>query len=197
MLDIKAVGVKGVQRYLRKLGPDVDKVLTRAVNRTADKARTVGGRKIREQVNLKANYVRENLKVTYARKGQATARVTATRRPVLLTRFNARQLSRGGNPAGVSFAITKRKGKSINRSAFFIRLRAGKVNQAGAIGVVAREFEGKGTRDKRVGRTPLKVFHGPSVDQVFRDVRREIEPEVGRFLRTEIIRLANVEIGRR
>lgn len=202
---MKISGQRELREAVRELGKAetlVARVVRRAVNRAARHGRTVASRGIRDRVALKASYVNRHLRVTPARGNSTTAVIRATRRPVLLSRYGARPLTRKtktpghklkGQPAhqvaagrkltGVSVKVGKNKPRKRMRGAFFIRLRG-----SGATGVAVRTGR---------GRDDYKVLHGPSVDQVFRRGAREEARDAARvYLRRELLRNLDYEMGK-
>ncbi len=178
--------VKATQ-FLRGAVRAVEKAQMRAVNRVASKTRTAGSKAIRKEVKLPASYVNQNLKVTRkASTSQPVAVITGRKRPTRLARYGAKQMSRssksaegdasrgiasGRKQAGVSVAVKKSGGRKKMRKAFLIPLKS-----AGTVGVFVRTGKGK---------KGIKHLYGPSVDQVFRAVRRDLKPEIRRNLVTE------------
>lgn len=174
-------------RLLRGLARAVKKAQMRAVNRVASKTRTAASKAIRADVRLPASYVNENLKVSQkATINNAEAVITARKRPTRLARYGAKQLARAaknaaGDPsrgigagrkqAGVSVGVKKGSGRRKKRDAFLMPLK-----NSGKMGVFVRI--GRGKKD-------IKHLYGPSVDQVFRAVRRDLKPEIPRNLAIE------------
>ena len=152
----QVVGLHEIEALLQRFGRVNRKAAKLAINDTARKLRVRGSREIRGQVNLKAAYVNKNLKVS--QKASATslrAVISAKRRPVLLTRYGAKQLTRkakhpesskgdplrgippGRKAAGVSVRVKKGGPRKKMRGAFFIPLIGG------AMGVAVRTGPGK------------------------------------------------------
>lgn len=159
----------------------------RAVNRTASKFRTAASKAVRAEVRLPAAYVNENLKVSKkATQKNPEAVISGRKRPTRLARYGAKQLARaaqgasgdqlrgiaaGKKQAGVSVAVNRSSGRKKMRKAFLLPL-----SNAGTMGVFVRT--GPGDRD-------IKHLYGPSVDQVFRGVRAELKPQIGKELAKE------------
>jgi len=174
-------------RLLRGLARAVKKAQMRAINRVASKTRTAASKAIREDVRLPASYVNENLKVSQkASINNPEAVITARKRPTRLARYGAKQLARAaknasGDPsrgigagrkqAGVSVGVKKGSGRRKKRNAFLMPLK-----NSGKMGVFVRI--GRAKKD-------IKHLYGPSVDQVFREVRRDLKPEIPRNLAIE------------
>lgn len=194
---MNTVKLEGLDRALQQfegLEGKVKRAARLSINSAARRYRTEGSRLIRQEVKLKASYVNKHLKAVPARGDKLEARISATRRPVLLSRYGAKQLTRkakstrakgdayrgiaaGRKAAGVSVAV--KHGRKKMRGAFLIRLRAGRYNDAGAWGVALRTGQ---------GRDAYKILHGPSVDQLWRDVRVDIAPGVSAYVSQEFLR---------
>lgn len=150
----------------------------RAVNKVADKTNTRSRRAITTLVNLSDKYVRDRMKIQYARPGYAVAEITGRGRGTTLTTYGARQVTesapkakgnarlgipKGRKAAGISVSVKPGSRKVIS-SAFFMPLK----NQNGMMGVFTRS----------AGSKP-KHRLGPSIDQTFTLVIRDIKDEVG------------------
>ena len=164
-LNIQVQGLENTLRVLPLAPKRINAAILRSLNRTATSTRSLAVKEIRSQINLRAARVRKGLRIVRANRTRLEVQIIAARRPVLLSRFAARQLTRRGKPAGISVKVKPRGRTKQLRGAFFITLRG-----SGAKGIAFRR--------PGVGRLPVEVPHGPSVDQVFRTVRNDIEPEV-------------------
>lgn len=181
-IKLEITGEAGVNRLLRNLGPAGQRALVRAVNKTATSARKIARKEIRRDVALQPSYIQGKLALIRARKGHPEATIQARRTPVLLTRYGARNVFAGRKSEGlsrrikgVSVKVAAKGRRKIVKGGFFLRLRRGTVSGAGALGIA-----------RRIGkrRYPIEVLFGPSVDQVFEDVREEIAPQVRDRLQT-------------
>ena len=205
MIEIDAKGLQQLSRTLQALPEESAKASMRAINYAAKRARTLGGRKIREQVNLKAPYVNEQLKVSrFATLQKPEAVISARHRPVRLARYNARQLTRRGpyakgDPlrkisagrvqAGVSVKVKKGGQTRRMRKAFLVPLRRGKMpGDSSHMGIFIRT--GK-------DRKAIRHLYGPSVNQVFRSVRDDINPSIRQDLAAEYGRQLDLAFNRR
>ncbi|UDL03975.1 phage tail protein [Marinobacter sp. CA1] len=184
--------LKRAQGVVRGAIRAVEKAQFRAVNRVTSKTRTLASKKIREEVRLKAAYINQNLKVTKkASINDPEAVITGRKRPTRLARYGAKQLARaaksknasgdsvrgiapGRKQAGVSVSVSRRGGRKKMRKAFLIPLKS-----AGVMGVFTRNGSGRGD---------IRHRYGPSVDQVFRGVRKGLKPEIRRNLAAEYSR---------
>ncbi|PWG61771.1 phage tail protein [Spiribacter halobius] len=194
MSTVRVKGLKQVARRFDRTERQTRRAAKLAINDTVRKMRTLGSREIRKQVALKASYVKKHLNVQLATERSLFGRVYATRRPVLLSRFGAKQLTRkasgaAGDPsrsipagrkqAGVSVRVKAGGSRKKMRGAFFIRLKRGPYRGEGATGLAIRTGP---------GRDAIDVKHGPSVDQVWRDVRDNIQPQADENLAREMRR---------
>lgn len=178
---------KAAQKHIRAVIRANEKAQYRAVNRVASKTRTAASKAIRDQVRLKARYVNENLKITQkASTRLPEAKISARIRPTRLARFGPKQVTRsapgargdslrgigpGRKQAGVSVSVQRRGRRRKMRGAFLMPLR-----NTNKMGVFVRTG---------LGRGDIRHLYGPSVDQVFRSVRSDIQPDVRRELRKE------------
>lgn len=161
-----------VELMLNGIRKGADRALMRALNKTVTKSKTRSSQEIRKQVNLKASYVKGKLTIKRAAISKLSARITANRRGLLLTRYGAKKVK-----AGVTVKVKRNGERKLLRGAFLIRLRRGSIDNAGAIGVAYRE----GKKPK-----PVKVLYGASVSQVFTDVKDKVSPEMNEYLADQL-----------
>jgi hypothetical protein len=190
---VNVIAVEGLSGVLDDLDglPEKQRVAAvRAINKTADWARTAADRKMRQQVNFKASYLQDRLKVTkYARGYDLTAEIRGRDRPTSLARFITRE-SKG---KGVAVAVKPGVARFLRRS-FVIKLR-GASGQLSNRGLAVRTDGGQprgAYKPVRLSDT-LWLIYGPSVDQVFRTVADEITDDTGDRLESEFHRLMQAE----
>lgn len=193
---VEFVGIRGLaklQANIGRVGATSRKAARLAINDSARWGRSQGSKEIRRQVNLKASYVNKHLEVSKKASDKSLAAViSATKRPVLLNRYGAKQLTRkakgsarskgdplrgipaGRKSAGISVKVKARGSRKKMRGAFFVPLKG-----SGVMGLATR------TGPKR---DDYEVHYGPSVDQVWRSVRDDISPEVEARLAREFQR---------
>lgn len=168
----------------------------RTVNRVASKNRTAASKNIRQQIRLPAAYVNENLTITKkATRQNPEAVISGRKRATRLARYGAKQLLKtarqasgdrmrgipsGKKQAGVSVHVRRNESRRKHRKAFLLPLKTN-----GWMGAFIRF--GPGEKD-------IKHMYGPSVDQVFKDVREEIRPQIRRDLAAEFRRQLNYAI---
>lgn len=194
-----------IARELGVTTPDaVKRAIIAVVNEAIDETQTKAVRLIRQKVNLTVEYILKHLKVRQ-RAGPAsdTAILGATRRPVLLSRFDARQeyrpsldkRHRSGSRVKSGVSVSVSPGKRITvASGFLIKLRT-----SGVSGVAVRPTDANRARLKKrewkeAGRLGYTVLHGPSVDQLFRAALDDkgIEPDLDALAEAFIRRLSGV-----
>lgn len=170
-------GFKEAAKELKTLGQEGQRAVTRALNKTATKTRTLASKDIRSQVNLKAGYVREKLRIKKATFKQPQAVIYASRRGVLMTRYPHKVLSRG-----VSVRIKKGKARKVMKGAFVTTVNAG----GKKVQVIAVQHRPRARYS--TGNLKFDVLYGPSVSQVFQTARADITPEVEQYLAQQIER---------
>lgn len=169
---------------LAQLGRDYDKHLRTALNQSADEIRTEAIAGICAQIALPRSYVERNLFI----KKRATinnpeAIIAGVYRPVLLTRYTARQRYTRAKTvtrkhAGVSVRVKAGGSRKTLRGAFFIELKNG------ALGVAVRTGKERGDYD---------VKHGPSVDQLWQAYINDNPDKMADVMETFLNRLARYE----
>lgn len=156
--------LRATARRLRNMPKQIAKAQSRALRKAAQQTKTETSRVVRSEVNLKKNYVDQQIRVTIGQvaDGNVTAIISAKKRGVLLTRFPYSQLKKGGKPAGVRVKVSPGSSE-IFKHAFPIILSlsySGGGDLSGNVGLAVR-------RAPDYQRLPLDVLHGPSVSQVF------------------------------
>jgi hypothetical protein len=155
-LSVKA-DVKGVTADLKRYVGDQQKAVVRALNKTADQARTAAAQEVRAAgYNIKASAIKKSFAIKRASSGNLVVVLKATGVRIPLINYGARQTK-----AGVSFRV--KNGRSTLKHAFIATM------QSGHIGV----FERIGKQHKKVMRSgkalrtglPIKELTGPSIPQ--------------------------------
>jgi len=160
------------------VGGNTDEALRIAINKTAPKIRTLSSVKIREQVRLSASYVRDKLTIRRATRATLSASINTPKRGLLLTKFSTDSTIASDGvrwirpplvPTGGIRVKVKPSGstKTVSPGAgskpFYIILKDSK-----ALGIARRNSK---------ARNDIEVLHGPSLSQVFDDVREDVMPE--------------------
>lgn len=184
-------------RSLESLPREVLTAASRAINRTADRARTSSARRILEQVALPPSYLNPSGgRLTVSKKASSSdleAVITGRQRPTSLARFSTSGAV--GDRNGVTVTVASGFARFMRR-AFLIRLRAGTadLDTKSNLGLAVRLRPGETPQNKKVVRlgNGLWLLYGPSVDQVFQTVREDVSPEALDFLETEFSRLLEI-----
>lgn len=177
----------------------IERAAYRAINTTADRARTLSAKEIQRQVNFPTSYLNPSEgRLTVANKagpGDLQAMLLGRHRPTSLARFVTR-----GIPGKTGVDVSVKPGKSDEmKRAFIMKLKAGAggIDTANNLGLAVRVERGKkpdkAYKPVRVS-DGLYLLYGPSVDQVFRTVRADITPEADRILAAEFSRLIELEM---
>lgn len=164
-----------------------------AINKTAPKIKTLASRRIRDQVRLSASYVGDKLTISKASRSRLSAAIMTPDRGLLLSKFSTEALVAGEKvswlkpppvpPLGIRVKV--KPGGAAKRvdgdsdtvgQPFYMVLR-----NSGALGIAAR----RRLAGNKGGK--LKVFHGPSLSQVFNDVRQEVLPQAGQELTAQLL----------
>ena len=187
--DIDIVGLTDFEKLLKKVPDETRKAASMAINTTAKRARTAGAKEIRNQVNLRAKYVNDNLTVTRsASRNDLRAVINGRARPVMLHRYVTGWASRSkGRRRGARVSV-KRGGASRSLSRTFEM----KLN-SGNMAIVMRTDGGEpdaAYKPRRLfaGRDDLWVLYSPSVDQLFKTVKDDIAPDMSKFVAKEFKR---------
>jgi len=196
-IDVQTAGLDKFAERLERFPAATSKAAVLAINKTARRARTAASREIRKQVSLTAGYLNKEERLwisRFAKQSNLTAKISARVRPTSLVTFGAKQLSRAGKRkpkvnAGISVKVKRGGSRRKIRQAFFMRLKRGK-SQGGNLGIAVRSLEGLNL--KKLNASPksagIHVLYGPSVDQVFNTVRKDISPEISKYLLQEFNR---------
>lgn len=178
------------------IGGNSDDAVRVAINKSTTPVRQLAQTRIREQINLKASYVKGRLKVTKATNKNLVGKILTNPQGILLSRFSTdaavRNFSGGSKPEepargirvkvkpkGATKSVSGKPGE-IDGKPFFMILP-----KSGALAIVGR----KTTLGKRGGK--IKVFSGPSVSQVFTDVKDEVLPEATKIYTTKLLEAIN------
>jgi len=163
--SINQVQLSETNLMLKGVTKNAPKIISRALNKTVSKGRTLSSKKIREQVSLKAKYVKEKLHIKKATWKKLSASISAESRGLILTNYVTGVDSNGNFKVKI-----KKKGKAkIITNAFLTTVNAG-----------SRKVDVIAVRDPATNK--LKVLYGPSVSQVFNTVRDDIDKELVDYL---------------
>lgn len=191
-------GLEDLKNLDTQVDHDVTRAAYRAINATADRARTAAADEIRRQLNFPASYLKPSegrLLVTQrANSGSLEAIITGRRRATSLARFVT---SGTAGKRGVSVAV--KPGRNVEMpNAFLMRLRSGNnIDSAGNLGLAVRTK--RGARPNNAYK-PVRVadglwlLYGPSVNQAFISVRQQVSPDAENYLAAEFTRLLELNI---
>jgi hypothetical protein len=193
-------GLDNLQAYVEDLPVKQKRAAVQAINKTADRARASAARHIRDQVNFPGGYLNPGQnRLVVDRKASGTnleAAVAGRARATSLARFVI------GNPqprSGDSITVAIQRGEpSVElKRAFMVRLRSGKSDSKHNLGIAIRT----GNRQKPNNAykptslgNGVYLLYGPSVSQVFKSVRYDIEPDTLKYLGDEYERLLKVNL---
>ena len=88
--------VREIEATLNHIKNGSNRAMSRAINHTLGVTRTEASKEIRNQVKLKAAYVKERLKLKKASVTRPEGRIATPTRGILLSRFPNREYVRGG-----------------------------------------------------------------------------------------------------
>jgi len=165
--SIDKVQLGETKLMLKGVSTNAPKVLSRALNKTVSKGRTLSSKKIRKQTALKAKYIKSKLKDDKASWKNLKARLYAISKGLLIINFVT-----GNNENGEFMVKIKKTGKSkaLSRDAFLTTLNT---KNGGKVDAIAM-------RDPKTNK--FKVLYGPSISQIFSDVRDEVDTELVDYL---------------
>lgn len=195
------VAVQGIDGFdfADELPEKVVRAALRAVNRTAERARTASAREMREQVNFPASYLQPSggrfTVAKQARSDDLEAIISGRSRPTSLARFGVTATSK--QTPGVRLQVEPGLATFLPK-AFYIRLRAGNdpLDSRSNVGLAIRLPEGQVPRGaykpKPLGRG-LWLLYGPAVNQVFKSVAEDQSEPAADFLQSEFFRLMGLD----
>lgn len=187
------VAVEGLEDLtdIESLEPKIVRRVQQAVNTTARRYRTASAKAMQEQINFAARYLSGStgrLRVSqFADSSNLEAVITGRDRPTALARFASDRNPRVARKRGGVRVAVSPGGSVFMEGAFLMSLRNGN------LGLAVRTKDGKKPRNayrpKQIRGTNIWLLYGPSVDQVFRGVAGDVQPEAADFLEREFLRL--------
>lgn len=193
-------GLEDTDKLIGLSDEQINRAAARAINYASDRARTSGAKEIRKQVSFPAAYLTPSQgRLSVARKASEQSLegvITARHRATSLARFVV-----NGTPGKTGVQVQVKPGKTEQLArAFLIRLRSGNadIDTASNLGLAVRTNRGekpsKAYRPVQIAEN-LFLVYGPSVSQVFKTVREDIEPAAQADLADEFFR--QIELERR
>lgn len=149
--------LKGIKAGLTKYVGEQQQAVIRALNKTAQQARTTSSVEVRTAgYNIKASAIKKSFSIDKARRGKLVVMLRATGRPIGLINYGARQ-----NKGGVSVQV--KASRQVLRHAFIATMPNG---HKGVYQRTGKEHK-KVIRNGRSRRTglPIKELFGPSIPQ--------------------------------
>jgi len=184
MIRVDSAKLKEVEQQLGSFSKKAPTVISRAINRAAQNAKTNVVSKTREEYVMKAKDVRDTIKIRKATQNSLGAVVTSTGSKVPLIKFKVSpNKPRPKNPPRVLKAGVKKDGLKQILGAFIADINGNKV------------FE-----RERKNRLPIKQLFGPSIPEMLGNesvktyVEREATKMFDKRLEHEINRVW--EVGR-
>lgn len=160
----------------------VEKATVRSLNTTLTAARTEATKLIGQNVALPARRIKQNFKIDKAKSTNLTGSLTAHQSPVGLHEYGARQLWKRQNgektPAGVSVKMHRGVRRQKIKQAFFVGKTLEQL-KSGETGPLAMRTSSD--------RYPLDILYGPSVRDVFYNVRQDMTPDVKKALQRRFL----------
>lgn len=196
-LFIAIEGLEGLS-FIDQFNEQVESALIQALNRTADRGRTNADKRIRQQVNFPASYLRPSsgrlTVVQRAGKNSFEARIRGRDQATSLARFSKQKWLGGGKNRHTKGEIKVRVKaggpQRVIKRAFIMKLK----NDNFGLAVRTDGTKPKGAyKPKEIGKG-LWLLYGPSVDQALvaasdgGGVVEEMTPETLDFLEREFNR---------
>ena len=180
-VEVDRSSLQEVRALLAKFSDGATRAHARSLNKTVTKSRTESSKEIRKQVRLNAAYVKSLMTITKASQKTLQAKISTPSRGLLLSRFSTDTSIAGDKTSWLKPPAIPKRGIRVN------------VKPTGGAKVFEgdSEIEGKpfymvlpGTngrvaiagRRSKIGSDGgrIKVFYGPSLSQVFTDVKEDI-----------------------
>lgn len=128
----------------------VNRAVVGALNKMATTVRAEAARKIGREYNIKIGAAKSQMWITRATKGQLTASIRVSGRPIPLVEFDARRVGRG-------VSVKVKGARKVVAGAFIATMKTGHT------GVYVREAAG----GRRVGRLPIRQLFSLSLPVAF------------------------------
>jgi|SRR5690554_780166 len=178
---VERSSLQEVRALLARFSDGARRAHARSLNQTATKARTESSQDIRKQIRLNAAYAKSLLTITKASQKKLQSKVATPYRGLLLSRFSTDTRVSGDKvgwlkpppvpPRGIRVKVKPTGGpkllegdSEIKGKPFYMVLPG----TSGRVAIVGR----KRALGSQGGE--IKVFYGPSLSQVFTDVKEEV-----------------------
>lgn len=187
-MSITITGMNEALAMLRSVDTESRSALSKAINAVADETRDLAVQKILSQVALSASYVKNRLYISQRASVDDPAAVISGRvRSTQLRRYQGKQLYvKAKMPgkkrlAGVSVKVKAGGSTKVLKHAWVMKLKYGEIDAR--MGLTQGIVQRTGT-----GRNDYRVLYGPSVDQVWSDVREDVKPLIEPRLAAEFLK---------
>lgn len=179
-----------IKSALKNLSKRIDRGQFTAINRSLVSARAFAVRDIRKDLNLKARYIRQRIKINRAKGNPAGSIDVAGSRGIGLHLYGARQVGKRGK---------RRRAGRNPRGGISVRIYRGRPTFIPQGFLHANRFRGMPfVRVKRggdfVGRMPIRPLLGPSVAHAFAYRRKAVTSFASERVRIEYERIINLAI---
>lgn len=187
-IQINQQQFQDVQERLAYIKNGANLALSRALNKTAAKAKTEASKAIRSQVRLSASYVKEKINGPAdgfefkATSNKLTAKISTPKRGVRLDNFlTSLAPYRAGRPTDPIKVKVKPTDSPVKiSSAFWVPAK----NSGGYLIVVRNEVLRQQGMKIKLAPAGYTVLSGPSISQVFNTVRDDISISLSEYLAT-------------
>jgi len=159
MIDLKVISnLNGITASLTRFATDQQKAVVRALNKTAEQARTAASPAVRSAgYNIKASAIKKSFAISRASGNSLVVVLKATGAPIGLINYSARQTKSG-------VGVKVKNGKTILRHAFIGTMSNGHIGVFERVGAaqikgVTRVVAGRRLRVNK----PIKELFGPSI----------------------------------
>lgn len=187
-MSILVTGMNEALAMLRSVDAESRSALSKAINAVADETHDLAVQKIMSQVALSASYVKSRLYISQrASVDDPTAVISGRVRSTQLRRYQGKQLYvRAKMPgkkrlAGTSVKVKAGGATKVLKHAWVMKLKYGDIDakMGRTHGIVQRTGS---------GRNDYRVLYGPSVDQVWNDVKDDVRPLIEPRLAVEFLK---------
>ena len=194
----------GVIKRLEELPDHIQRRAVMAVNKTADRARTLSARRVRQEVNFPTNYVSPSegrLSVKKRAGRDLEARVTARMRATSLARFAVKRRPSTPDEDGVR-VIVKPGVAQYLKGAKLVRLNVGKdTDTAANLGLAVWTRNGRAPSAAYMPKRMKNggwLLYGPSVAQALLSLKGkgiwpDLHSEIREMFETELLRLLDLK----
>ena len=164
-----------------------------AINKSGPPIKTESSKQIRAQVRLKAKYVGDRLKFTKATSAKLEGRIVTPSRGILLTRYSTDSRISGDRQSWIRPPEIPARGikvkvkpsgpvKTLSNSWFYMILPNSR-----ALAIARRT----GVTNPKTGKSKIDVAYGPSLSQVFSEVKDDVLPFAKKRYESELIKAMN------